>query len=96
MLLGITEVSKELRVHLPINNNPYTYSLHATSTLALRSLNTILVVLDTLVAGCVMLLLHHAMRMKIAIIINSLALSVISFKQFSSTHSTYMKLDELL
>ena len=50
VLLGEAKVSKELGIN----------SLHATSTLTLRSLDTILMVLDTLITSGMMLLLHHS------------------------------------
>ena len=60
VLLGVTKVSEELRIHLFIKSGNSTHSLHAASTLTKRLLDSVLVILDTLVTGGVMLLLHHS------------------------------------
>ena len=68
MLLSVTEVSKELRINLSITQKQQSaYSLHAASTLTKRLLNTILVVLNTLVTGGVVLLLDHSINKRVLI-----------------------------
>ena len=60
VLLGVTKVSEELRINLRVRLHTHAHSLHAASALAKRLLDSVLVVLDTLVTSSMMLLLHHS------------------------------------
>ena len=60
VLLGVTKVSEELGINLDVRHHTHPHSLHAASTLAKRLLDTVLVVLDTLITSSMMLLLHHS------------------------------------
>ena len=60
VLLGVTKVSEELRINLRVRFHTHAHSLHAASALAKRLLDSVLVVLDTLVTSSMMLLLHHS------------------------------------
>ena len=62
MLLRVTQIAKELRINLELKTPRCSYALHGTSTLTQRLLDTILMVLDTLITGCMMLLLHHSRK----------------------------------
>ena len=61
MLLGVTEITQELGINLLVSSSTkQPHSLHATSTLTLGLLDSVLVVLDALVTSGMMLLLHHS------------------------------------
>ena len=62
MLLRVTQIAKELGINLELETLHCAYALHGTSTLTQRLLDTILMVLDTLIAGGMMLLLHHSRK----------------------------------
>ena len=62
VLLRVTKVSKELGINLELKPLHRSYALHGTSTLTQRLLDTILMVLDTLITGGMMLLLHHSRK----------------------------------
>ena len=62
VLSRITQIAKELGINLELKTPRCSYALHGTSTLTQRLLDTIPMVLDTLITGGMMLLLHHSRK----------------------------------